>query len=146
MRNAIAPDIRRQIWKKYLLNCAFNVTTAYYDCTIGEVAADPQRVGEYRSLVLEAYNVALAKGIRIEHEDVDAVLQALPKSAPGGTSSLKRDLHAGRPSELETFGGYIVTEAERMGLSAPVSRRFYLGCRERAEGRKDTTVREKKNM
>ncbi len=34
-------DIEVEIWRKYILNCAFNVMTAFYDNTIGELRRDP---------------------------------------------------------------------------------------------------------
>lgn len=125
----VASDIRREIWKKYLLNCAYNVLTAYYDCPIGEVANDPKKLNEYRNLVLEAYGVGLAKGIDIRKEDMEEILNKLPELDPTGGSSLQRDLQNGRPSELETFGGYIVEEARCLGLDAPLSERFYQACK-----------------
>ncbi|MDD3403855.1 MAG: ketopantoate reductase C-terminal domain-containing protein, partial [Hespellia sp.] len=41
------------------------------------------------------------------------------------TSSLQRDIAAGRRAELETFPGYLVKEAKRLGVLVPVSERMY---------------------
>lgn len=62
----ISGDIESDIWKKYILNCAYNVSTACYDHTIGELRKDPQKAKEYEQLVYEAYEVAAAKGVRIQ--------------------------------------------------------------------------------
>lgn len=43
----------------------------------------------------------------------------------GSTSSMKRDLEAGRKSELETFSGYLVAEAHRLGVEVPLSEKMY---------------------
>ncbi|MGN0482914.1 MAG: ketopantoate reductase family protein, partial [Lachnospiraceae bacterium] len=32
---------------------------------------------------------------------------------------------AGRPTEVETFSGYLVREAKRLGVEVPVSERMY---------------------
>ena len=36
-----------------------------------------------------------------------------------------RDVAAGKTSELETFSGYLVREAQKEGLSVPVSEKMY---------------------
>ncbi len=40
-------DIEVEIWRKYILNCAFNVMTAFYDNTIGELRRDPVKAQQY---------------------------------------------------------------------------------------------------
>ena len=48
------------------------------------------------------------------------------------TSSLQRDLAAGRPAEIDTFSGYLVREAKRLGVAVPVSEKMYGLLQERA--------------
>ncbi len=119
-------DIECEIWKKYILNCAYNVITSYYDSTVGPIRADPQKASEYDAIVEEAYQVALAKGIKIPLEYKEAVIrrfyQELPDSA---TSSMQRDFHAGRRLEIETFSGYLIREAHKNGIAVPVSEKMY---------------------
>ena len=43
-------DIEVEIWRKYILNCAFNVMTAFYDNTIGELRRDPVKAQQYEKL------------------------------------------------------------------------------------------------
>ncbi len=127
----MAQDIQREIWRKYILNCAFNVTTAYYNCPIGDIRSDKTRAQEYEALVREAYQVALAKGVRVTQSHIDAIIERFyHEYADNASSSLQRDVSRHKQSELETFSGYLVREAERLGVSAPVSRRMYEGLRE----------------
>lgn len=119
-------DIQAEIWKKYILNCAYNVETALYDNTIGQLRSDPKKAAEYEALVEEAYQVALAKGIHVEPKHRDAILHRFYyELADNATSSLQRDVNAGRQTELETFSGYIVKESKRLQIPAPVSERMY---------------------
>lgn len=134
IEHSIETDIRRAVWRKYMLNCAFNVTTAFYDCPIGEVAKNPERLEEYRNLVDEAYAVGRSLGVALEEEDKRPALKSPVQASPEETSTLMRDLHDGRPSELEIFGGYIVREGHRNGVPVPVSERFYEGLKARMNG------------
>ena len=133
IRNKIAEDITLAIWKKYVLNCAFNVETAYYDTTIGPLRDDPAKAAEYEALIHEACQVGLAKGIPLTKQDADDMIDRFYHSYDSSSSSsLQRDLHAGKKAEVETFSGYIVREAKALGVSVPVSLKMYAGlCPER---------------
>lgn len=125
-----AEDIRCEIWKKYILNCAFNVETAYYDNTIGQLRDDPEKAKQYEQLVREACAVARAEGIGIPEDHADAVIRKFYNDyGDDATSSLQRDVRAGRQSELETFSGYLVREARRLGVPVPVSEKMYEGLK-----------------
>ena len=56
------------------------------------------------------------------------------KGADNATSSLQRDFRIRRKqTELETFSGYIVKEAKKLGVSIPLSEKIYQGLMEMAE-------------
>lgn len=119
-------DILLEIWRKYILNCAFNVATACYDNTIGQLRDDPVKAKEYETLVWEACRVARAKGVAITREHGQSVIDKFYRDyGYDATSSLQRDMRAGRRSELEVFSGYLVREAKRLGVEVPVSERMY---------------------
>ena len=127
-----APDIEQAIWRKYILNCAYNVTTAYYDNTIGQIRNDPVKAKEYEDLVQEAYQIALAKHVSVTQAHIDTILYKFyHEYADNATSSLQRDVTAGKRSELETFSGYLVKEAERLGVSIPITERMYHGLKDK---------------
>lgn len=126
----VAQDIQREIWRKYILNCAFNVTTAYYNCPIGNIRSDEKRAREYEALVQEAWQVALAKGVRVTQRHIDSIIDRFyHEYADDASSSLQRDVSRHKQSEMETFSGYIVREAKRLGVPAPVSEKMYAGLR-----------------
>lgn len=132
----VSEDIECEIWKKYILNCAYNVLTAFYNNTIGQLRSDPKKDKEYEQLVYEAYEVAVKKGVHVKKEDADAIVRRFREELEDdATSSLQRDVNAGRPTELETFSGYIVREAKRLGVDVPVSERMYEGLKEKEEHR-----------
>ena len=107
------------------------VETAFYDNTIGQLRRDEKKAKEYEALVNEAYQVGLAKGVAIRQEHIDAIIHRFYyELADDATSSLQRDIRAGRRSEVDVFGGYIVREAERHGIPVPVSLKMYEKLRE----------------
>ena len=122
----VSDDVEAETWKKYIFNCAYNVLTAAYDNNVGQLKADPKKVQEIHDLIHEAYLVAVKKGVHVNDADEKALLHRfLYEVADDGTSSLQRDIQAGKMAETETFGGYIVKEAEKLGIATPVSERMY---------------------
>ena len=128
-------DIEVEIWRKYILNCAFNVMTAFYDNTIGELRRDPVKAQQYETLVWEAASVGRAKGVALTDEHIQEVIHKFHHvHADNATSSLQRDFQiCKKQTELETFSGYIVQEAKRLGVSIPLSEEMYQGLKAKAE-------------
>lgn len=121
----VAQDIEREIWLKFILNCGYNVESAYYDETIGELRSDPEKAREYEDLTRESYALALAKGVDIRESDIETIIDKFYHLYTDEmTSSLQRDLREGHPHEGDTFSGYVVREAEKLGLSLPVSKKM----------------------
>lgn len=126
-----ADDIEREIWRKYMLNCAYNVATAYYDNTIGELRQDERKAKEYEQLAWESFEVAQAKGVHVTRDDIQYIIDRFYYDYKDtATSSLQRDVREGRQTELEIFGGYLTAEARRLGVSVPLSEKMYLGLKE----------------
>ena len=128
-------DIEVEIWRKYILNCAFNVMTAFYDNTIGELRRDPVKAQQYETLVWGAASVGRAKGVALTDEHIQEVIHKFRHvHADNATSSLQRDFQiCKKQTELETFSGYIVQEAKRLGVSIPLSEEMYQGLKAKAE-------------
>ena len=128
-------DIEVEIWRKYILNCAFNVMTAFNDNTIGELRRDPVKAQQYETLVWEAASVGRAKGAALTDEHIQEVIHKFRHvHADNATSSLQRDFQiCKKQTELETFSGYIVQEAKRLGVSIPLSEEMYQGLKAKAE-------------
>ena len=127
-------DIELEIWRKYILNCAYNVATAAYDNNIGQLRADPAKAEEFEALITEAYELAKAKGVAVQPEHREEFVDRFRNVyRDDATSSLQRDLNAGKRAEIETFSGYLVREAARLGVAAPVSEKMYALLKARAE-------------
>lgn len=128
----VEEDIEAAIWRKYMLNCAYNVATAYYNQPIGPLRADPKKSAEYEALVMEALTVAQAKGVHVDTKDTNYIIwRFYYDHAENASSSLQRDMDAKHQTELETFCGYIVREAERLQVLTPIMKRMYEEMKER---------------
>lgn len=122
----IAENITVEIWRKFILNCAYNVLTAYYRTSIGGALSQPQGKEEFRSLLQEAYDVGKAAGVPLPDDVVDdQYRRILGSNDMDATSSLERDIAAGHQSELDTFSGALIRLAHQYGVPVPISEKCY---------------------
>ncbi|MEB4613581.1 ketopantoate reductase family protein, partial [Leucobacter sp. M11] len=88
-----------------------------------QTRAEPATRDLVNRAMREVFAVARADGAELGDAELTAIWDSyLHGFAPETTSSLQRDLAAGRPSELADQSGAVVRHAERLGLDAPVHR------------------------
>ena len=122
----IPEDMEAAAWSKYILNCAYNVITAYYKANIADLSQG-RRLTEFRDLIDEAYAVAVADGVSLAADLPQSIYEKImgPRNDKNSTSSMARDVMSGRRTEVETFSGYLVRLAHKLHVPVPVSERFY---------------------
>ena len=117
----VSEDVRRDIWKKLLGNIAMSAASGATDMTSVEVLSVPElKATAFRALD-EAFAVATAQGINLDHDAAVAGLEMI--TAPGGTgdnkSSLCVDLLNGRPTEVEFIYGSVIELGRKSGVPTP---------------------------
>jgi 2-dehydropantoate 2-reductase len=104
------------MWGKLVRLCALACTTSAHDLPLGAILADPALAAELETCVAEAAAVARAEGAPI---DSAATLAELAASHVGLSSSMRRDLAAGRGPELDAIAGAVLRAAARHDLACP---------------------------
>jgi 2-dehydropantoate 2-reductase len=119
-------DIWAALWAKFLLVAPVgSLGAATGGATIGELRS---RAGTRELLIAgmrEIYETGIALGIALPPDAVDTATGLMDRQAPDVTSSLQRDILAGRPSELEAWTGAAVRLARQAGRSVPVHAMLY---------------------
>jgi 2-dehydropantoate 2-reductase len=114
-------DVRPVIWDKLLVNVGINAITALTGIRNGQILdLEPTRELS-RTAVEEAVRVAQAQRIEIRKDAADHVFQVAAATA-ANRSSMGQDVDHGRPTEIRAINGFVVREAERLGIAAPVNR------------------------
>jgi 2-dehydropantoate 2-reductase len=104
------------LWGKLVRLNALACTTSAYDAPLGEILRDPTRRAALEGCVREAAAVARAEGVPLAEPEAIATLAELWGAHTKLSSSLRRDLAAGRPSELDAIPGAILRAAARHQL------------------------------
>ncbi|MCI2099392.1 MAG: ketopantoate reductase family protein [Acidaminococcus sp.] len=130
----LADDIQVEMWNKYITNCAYNVITAYYEKTIGEILNLPQGKEELHTLLMEAQKVGEAQGIALNPQEAETIYGRILKQKNKDVySSLALDFMHKQQSELETFSGYIVRTGRKLGVDVTLSAKMYEALKKRSE-------------
>lgn len=119
-------EILKEIWSKFLLNCAFNTLTARYLVTSGDIRKSEKLQEDVFALLSETYQVSRAEGIGLPEDmpqkKFDFIMHTQSEAA---TSSLRRDVEAKRPAEIDAFSGAILRKAAKAGIPVPVMERYH---------------------
>lgn len=122
----IEDNIEAAIWKKYILNCAYNVITAYYNATTSDIKKNETAIMQLKLLLEEACTVARKLKVNIADNLEEVHLNhILYNQSDSSTSSLKRDIEAGRQNELDVFSGKLLELASSCKIKIPMTDFFY---------------------
>lgn len=118
----VPADMLHELWWKFLINVGANQVSA--------LARAPYRVLQDRdqparqvmiAAQREVIAVANASGIALDASDLQRWLEVLDGLGPDNYTSMAQDALAGRPTEVDIFGGAVVELGRRTGLPVPVN-------------------------
>jgi 2-dehydropantoate 2-reductase len=119
MDTTIAADIQVALWTKFLFIASFSGVGAMANAPAGIVRTDPNWRGQMLSAMAEIYALAHARGVKLPSDSVDKVMAAVDGLPEDATSSMHRDIAAGKPSELDSQNGAVVRLASEAGVEVP---------------------------
>jgi 2-dehydropantoate 2-reductase len=112
-------DIDQLVWEKLICNVCYSGTCTVSRRTIIEVIEDPHTWQVASGCAKEAFDVAKARGVRLEIGDCEQYVRAFGMKIPNARPSMLLDHIAGRASEIDAINGAIPPAAKAIGLSAP---------------------------
>jgi len=122
----VSDKISTAIWEKFIFISPTATSTSYFDSTIGKVL--DENIETVLKLIEEVKNLSLAKGVTISNDISGKTLNTMKSMPYEVTSSMHRDYLNQKPqTEVESLTGYIVGEAEKLGIAAPTYQKLYEG-------------------
>ncbi len=116
----VADDMPRRLWEKLAVNAGINATTALSRVENGAVLdGEANRVA--RAAAREVAAVARASGVELSDEAAEDALERVAAATAANTSSMYQDVLAGRRTEVDAIGGYVVDRATEHGIETPVN-------------------------
>lgn len=112
-------DIHQLVWDKYICNVTFSAPCTVFECTAGELMADPARWAIALGCAREVYTLGQAMSINFSFDDPVAYVTAFGARMPNARPSMLLDHQARRHSEIDAINGMAVTLGQRLGIPTP---------------------------
>ena len=130
----IPEDMIKSLWKKFMMNCGLNQTSAVLGFSYGLM----QRSQEARSLMRSAMEEAAAAaraaaGVELGEAEIDEIFRTMDMLSPNGKTSMLQDVDARRVTEVDAFAETVASIAREHGFAAPVNELYLRLIRAREE-------------
>jgi 2-dehydropantoate 2-reductase len=125
----VPADIVGAMWAKWVFIAAIGAVTSLMRAPAGDIVAVPGGERFARSVLAEAAAVATAAGHPVPGGQLQVAAESLTSPGSPATSSLSRDLVAGRPTEVEAVLGDLAARARATGVAVPLTELATLALR-----------------
>ena len=122
---AVFKDMKRMVWKKYMLNVGWNQVSALTNATYGEFLKAPYIKELIERAMLEVVHVAKALNINLTEKDVDEINSLMGNFSPSGKTSMVQDMENKKLSEVDYFSGTLLKYGEKLNIKTPVNEILY---------------------
>jgi 2-dehydropantoate 2-reductase len=116
----LSGDILREMWEKWIFLATLGGITCLLRGTVGEIEAVTGGAELARHLLAECSAVAVASGHAPTSDSIARIQAAVTAKGSDATSSMYRDLRAGKPVEADHIIGDLLTRARKLSLPAPL--------------------------
>jgi 2-dehydropantoate 2-reductase len=107
------------MWRKFLLITGWGAVAVSSGAPVGVIRTDPELRRQLLDAMGEIVAVGRAHGIALGENDVREAVALMDAAPPEGTTSMQRDLAAGRPAEVDAQIGAVVRLAGEAGVPVP---------------------------
>ena len=124
-------DILYKQWNKLMVNDGLNQAAAAFDQPYGGLRQPGKAQDMMRAAMQEVIRLANLEGVPLPPDnDVRFIDAMMPTFNPDGMPSMRQDVLAKRPTEVEEFAGVVRQRAKKYGMPTPANDFFYTRIRE----------------
>lgn len=125
VRCTLTSDIATAMWEKFLFITPWGSLGAVTRLPVGLIRSSPELRKRLEAALHEVAAIARKEDSDLNQNSIEKTLAILDGLPPETTSSMQRDIMAGRPSELEGQTGAVVRFGRRSGVPTPVHDGMY---------------------
>lgn len=116
---SVAQNIRRSLWDKFMLAASIGSVSVALDVPAGMVLSHPDGSRLLHAAITEVALLAGAYGITFDEQDVQRIMDFVGRFPSDATTSLQRDIIAGRTSEYDALTGAVLRMGRERGILHP---------------------------
>ena len=124
-------DILFKQWSKLMVNDGLNQAAAAFDLPYGGLTKPGPAYDKMLEAMQEVIDLSVLEGVNLPADNHRAFLESMaPTFKPDGMPSMRQDVLAKRPTEVEQFAGVVRRLAQKHGMPTPANDFFYEKIRE----------------
>ena len=114
-----------------MVNDGLNQAAAAFDLTYGGLCRSAEAQAKMHEAMQEVIQLANLEGVPLPRDNDEQFLRtAMPTFNPDGMPSMRQDVLAKRPTEVEEFAGVVRARAKKYGMPTPANDFFYARIQE----------------
>lgn len=121
----VPPDIQAATWEKFIFVAPYGGIGAVTRATAGVIRSLPETRRMLERGMREILEVARARKVSLPEGIVERSMGLMDALAESATTSLQRDISAGKPSELEAWNGAVVRLGREADVPTPLHEFIY---------------------
>jgi 2-dehydropantoate 2-reductase len=121
----VPPDIQAAVWEKFIFVAPYGGIGAVTRAPAGVIRSLPETRRMLERGMREIFEVSRARQVSLAEGIVEKSMGLVDSLAPSATTSLQRDISAGKPSELEAWNGAVVRLGQEAGVPTPLHEFIY---------------------
>jgi 2-dehydropantoate 2-reductase len=121
----VPSDVHQALWAKFLFVVSLGGVGSVTRVPVGVIRTVPETRAMLERCMREILSVARARGVALADPVIPDTLAFVDSLDADGTTSLQRDIVAGRPSELEAWNGAVVRFGREAGVATPLHEFIY---------------------
>jgi 2-dehydropantoate 2-reductase len=125
VRCEIACNVIASIWEKFLFSAPCGSLCALTKLPVGEIRTSRTLRAQLIEAMQEIVDIAGAKKLDLPKDVVAKTLAVIDGLPADSTSSMQRDIVAGRPSDLEAQAGAVVRLGREVAIPTPIHASIY---------------------
>ena len=123
LKSKLSQKIEFDCWTKYLLISSFATLTSYFEEPMGYVVK--KKMNLLRETLEEIKSVANALHVSIGEKETDKTVKQVQNVPYDSKTSMQIDFENKNKTELESLTGYIVKEAQKLGIEVKNMKMMY---------------------
>lgn len=115
----LSENIRRDALEKFSYVSPIGAAGLYYHATAGDFQKEGEQRETFKAMIVRR-STGKAMGVPFEKDMVDVNLRILSSLSPEATTSMQRDVYAGKDSEIDGLVYEVVRMGQEYGVPVPV--------------------------
>jgi len=125
LETVISDNVVGIVWDKLLVNVGLNALTGITRLYNGQILEHPEIEELMESAVLEGFEVAKAKCVRLGYPDPVSHAKEVCEATAKNKSSMLQDILNRKKTEIDMINGAIVRAGESLGVETPINKALF---------------------